>query len=69
MPCSGLSTLSTHIGTEKWGENSESNQSIFDNLDSHFYLAGGTALSLQVGHRKSIDLDYFINTMFILKNT
>lgn len=33
MPCSGLSALSTHIGTEKWGENSESNQSIFDNLD------------------------------------
>lgn len=24
-----------------------------------FYLAGGTALSLQLGHRKSIDLDFF----------
>ncbi len=24
-----------------------------------FYLAGGTALALQVGHRKSIDLDFF----------
>lgn len=26
---------------------------------SSFYLAGGTALSLQLGHRKSIDLDFF----------
>jgi len=24
-----------------------------------FYLAGGTALSLQIGHRLSVDLDYF----------
>lgn len=24
-----------------------------------FYLAGGTALALQIGHRKSIDLDWF----------
>ena len=26
-----------------------------------FYLAGGTALALQLGHRKSVDLDFFIN--------
>lgn len=26
---------------------------------SKWYLAGGTALALQVGHRKSIDLDFF----------
>lgn len=26
---------------------------------SGFYLAGGTALALQLGHRKSIDLDFF----------
>ena len=26
---------------------------------SDFYLAGGTALSLQVGHRYSVDLDWF----------
>ena len=25
----------------------------------NFYLAGGTALALQLGHRKSIDLDFF----------
>lgn len=33
---------------------------LFDN----FYLAGGTALALQVGHRKSIDLDFFTNNPF-----
>ena len=26
---------------------------------SNFYLAGGTALALQIGHRKSMDLDFF----------
>src|SRR3989338_2676012 len=26
---------------------------------SSWYLAGGTALALQVGHRKSFDLDFF----------
>ncbi|RIK80268.1 hypothetical protein DCC62_04210 [candidate division KSB1 bacterium] len=24
-----------------------------------FYLAGGTALALQIGHRYSVDLDFF----------
>jgi len=28
-------------------------------IGSHFYLAGGTALALQLGHRKSFDLDFF----------
>jgi len=27
--------------------------------DSNFYLAGGTALALSMGHRKSVDLDFF----------
>lgn len=27
-----------------------------------FYLAGGTALSLQIGHRRSVDLDFFSET-------
>lgn len=35
---------------------------VHDELDSAYYLAGGTALSLLLGHRKSIDLDYFINS-------
>jgi predicted nucleotidyltransferase component of viral defense system len=34
---------------------------IFKNFDSKYYLAGGTAIALQIGHRESIDLDYFIN--------
>lgn len=29
-----------------------------------FYLAGGTALALQIGHRSSIDLDFFSNKEF-----
>ena len=33
---------------------------IFENLDPEYYLAGGTALSLIIGNRKSIDLDYFL---------
>ena len=28
--------------------------------DSKWYLAGGTALALQVGHRQSVDLDFFL---------
>ncbi|MBI2416253.1 MAG: nucleotidyl transferase AbiEii/AbiGii toxin family protein [Candidatus Kerfeldbacteria bacterium] len=35
-------------------------QGIFNDCDPNYYLAGGTALALQIGHRKSIDLDYFI---------
>ncbi|MGH9522668.1 MAG: nucleotidyl transferase AbiEii/AbiGii toxin family protein [Terriglobales bacterium] len=29
-----------------------------------FYLAGGTALALQLGHRRSIDLDFFTSQPF-----
>lgn len=36
-------------------------KSIHQKLDDAYYLAGGTALSLLLGHRKSVDLDYFIN--------
>lgn len=32
-----------------------------------FYLAGGTALALQIGHRKSIDLDLFSEKDFSTK--
>ncbi len=31
----------------------------FSFLKDSFYLAGGTALALQLGHRRSIDLDFF----------
>jgi hypothetical protein len=29
-----------------------------------FYLAGGTGLALQLGHRRSVDLDFFSETLF-----
>lgn len=32
---------------------------ILENFKSRFYLAGGTALALQLGHRDSIDFDFF----------
>lgn len=37
------------------------NNSVFSRLDkfSSFYLAGGTALALQIGHRISVDFDLF----------
>src|SRR3990172_8138363 len=31
-------------------------------LSKEFYLAGGTALALQLGHRFSVDLDFFSQT-------
>jgi len=33
-------------------------------LGEKFYLAGGTALAMALGHRKSIDLDWFCQTDF-----
>ena len=32
-----------------------------------FYLVGGTALALQLGHRKSLDFDFFIERNFNTK--
>jgi len=32
---------------------------LFKNFKNDFYLAGGTALALQIGHRDSIDFDFF----------
>lgn len=32
---------------------------IFSKLKAKFYLAGGTALAFQIGHRDSIDFDFF----------
>jgi len=36
---------------------------------SDFVLVGGTALSLQIGHRKSIDIDLFTNEAFDVNDT
>ncbi len=32
--------------------------------DEGFYLAGGTALALQLGHRRSVDFDFFTSQSF-----
>lgn len=49
---------------------------LFEDLSSRqfikdFYLAGGTCLALQIGHRQSIDFDFFIpadfNTATVIK--
>lgn len=58
-------TLYTETVTEKMQKVAEV---IFNSFDKDFYLAGGTALALRIGHRKSIDLDYFINKSFDTSN-
>jgi len=30
--------------------------------DHNFYLAGGTAVALHLGHRRSVDLDWFVES-------
>lgn len=37
---------------------------LFKNFKDNFYLAGGTALALQLGHRDSIDFDFFCEKSF-----
>ena len=41
--------------------------SSIDIISSKFALAGGTSLALQIGHRQSIDLDFFSPTAFNVK--
>ena len=36
-------------------------------IKNNFALAGGTSLALQIGHRKSIDLDIFCPNQFDVK--
>lgn len=38
-------------------------------FSSRFYLAGGTALSLQIGHRRSVDFDFFSATDEVDENS
>lgn len=37
---------------------------VLKNFQKNFYLAGGTALALQIGHRDSIDFDFFCKNEF-----
>lgn len=41
---------------------------LFKSLKSDFYLAGGTALALQLGHRDSVDFDFFSEKDFDTKD-
>lgn len=36
----------------------------FGFLRERFYLAGGTAIAMQMGHRRSVDLDFFTQSTF-----
>ena len=36
----------------------------FSSWKNEFYLAGGTGLALQIGHRDSVDFDFFSNNSF-----
>ncbi len=40
---------------------------LFKSFKKKFYLAGGTALALQIGHRDSIDFDFFSEKSFDTK--
>lgn len=37
---------------------------LFQPLKDRFYLAGGTGLALQIGHRDSVDFDFFMQEHF-----
>ncbi len=37
---------------------------LLKDIPSHFYLSGGTGLSLQLGHRISVDFDFFTPNYF-----
>lgn len=39
-----------------------------DEIRNQFALAGGTSLALQIGHRKSIDLDFFSPQAFSIRD-
>lgn len=41
---------------------------LFTTFKSYFYLAGGTALALQLGHRDSVDFDFFCDKSFLTDN-
>ncbi len=45
-------------------ENRKNILPLLKNLKSDFYLVGGTALALQLGHRDSIDFDFFTENDF-----
>jgi predicted nucleotidyltransferase component of viral defense system len=72
-----IATASSHVLANRFGNHKMSDffwNTITENMKfilngisqsevgKHFYLAGGTALALQIGHRYSVDLDFFSPT-------
>lgn len=53
-----------HIQTVEFNTLELLNRLMSEHWLNHFRLVGGTALSLQIGHRISIDLDFFTNEEF-----
>jgi len=43
-------------------ENRKNILPLLSKIDGNFYLAGGTSLALQIGHRDSIDFDFFTDS-------
>jgi predicted nucleotidyltransferase component of viral defense system len=43
-------------------ENRKNILPLLSKINNNFYLAGGTALALQIGHRDSIDFDFFTDS-------
>jgi predicted nucleotidyltransferase component of viral defense system len=64
--------LANHLGNHRmneffWNTITENMQYVLNGFSQsesgkYFYLAGGTALALQIGHRYSVDLDFFSQT-------
>lgn len=66
--------MARHLKNPQWQCVSEPLQNILlmlgkESFITRFYLAGGTALALQLGHRRSIDLDFFSYDDELLDNS
>jgi len=53
--------LKPHLEVLESGQHAVMERMAAPMADEGFYLGGGTALALHLGHRKSIDLDWFTN--------
>ena len=51
--------MQNNLHTEVLTEECKKQFKKLKNFRENFYLAGGTSMALQIGHRISIDLDFF----------
>ncbi len=56
--------MANSLALEIIDSNRQSLLPLFKEFKNEFYLAGGTALALQLGHRESIDFDFFCIAKF-----